>query len=773
MWLLLPLLFTSAVCLPFDGHSAFTPAHLSELKNVTRELFRHSWSAYMDHGFPADEVRPLTCEPYGPDYANIDNSRNDAMGNTLLTVLDNLDTLVIMEQWDELEVVLTYLHANQATLFAQDSVVQVFEATIRWLGGLMSAHLLLTETKWEGPRYTRIAAIAAAYDGFLLVLAYDLGLRLIPAFTTATELPYPRINLARGLGAVPNRLNRETCTSGATTPLVEFTLLLRLTGDAQFERHASRTFWKLWLLRLPIGLMPMSLDPKANGWLDSVTGIGALIDSFYEYAAKGAILFNDNFLWRVFLRSYRALLMHLAQSYGSDGPTYFANVNTDTAGVVSDWIDLLGAFWGGVQVLVGRLSDAVNSHVIYMKIWDAFDLIPERWAMQPPAIALEWYPLRPEFIESTYYLFRATRDPMYLQVGLRVLSLFERHFKAPCGLAGVQDIRTGERQNRMETFVTSELLKYLYLLFDEANECFLHSPSMTSKNWVFSTEAHPLWYTDRMGAESSRLFREHLQLRVAVPSVHEHASFFDRLWRRFSKNQMSEIDLVHDEPKQRYEPIIEAPIAPAQLFLDVCEVGAHQLKTDTPSMHSGYYSWNQLFWTDQRFQSTLKRPKHLPRTPGSCIELTPSFYQAYSNGNPQCPRSHTTSEIDFVLGMLLRPEDLDIYTIKSDTAIFKRGDIVMPLLSGRIRMESLVPGTVDSTNIDITKDYIRRVRPNSWASSKSVVLRINRLNGYLVGRERTVWTARANVEGQADMYKISPDGRVYIQTQYVENLRVY
>lgn len=57
--------------------------------------------------------------------------------------------------------------------FDIDVRVNVFEANIRLLGGLLSAHLLA-----EDPSFGRVPG----YQGDLLDLAYELGLRLLPAF---------------------------------------------------------------------------------------------------------------------------------------------------------------------------------------------------------------------------------------------------------------------------------------------------------------------------------------------------------------------------------------------------------------------------------------------------------------------------------------------------------------------------------------------------------------------------------------------------------------
>ncbi|KAM9932748.1 hypothetical protein OXX80_007621 [Metschnikowia pulcherrima] len=95
------------------SHSAFTPRHLRQLQNRTKVLFQHGWGSYKRHGFPADEVRPISCVPYGPQYTKPDDIHNDVLGNVSSTVLDNLDTLMIMQEWDELESMLQFLEENK------------------------------------------------------------------------------------------------------------------------------------------------------------------------------------------------------------------------------------------------------------------------------------------------------------------------------------------------------------------------------------------------------------------------------------------------------------------------------------------------------------------------------------------------------------------------------------------------------------------------------------------------------------------------------------
>jgi len=58
-------------------------------------------------------------------------------------------------------------------------------------------------------------------------------------------------------------------------------------------------------------------------------------------------------------------------------------------------------------------------------------------------------PLRPEFIESTYLLYRATRDPHYLEVAEEVMESLEK-VRTRCGFASLKDVRTMDKEDQME-----------------------------------------------------------------------------------------------------------------------------------------------------------------------------------------------------------------------------------------------------------------------------------------------------------------------------------
>lgn len=165
------------------------------------------------------------------------------------------------------------------------------------------------------------------------------------------------------------------------------------------------------------------------------------------------------------------------------------NVHLSTGAAVLPWIDSLSAYFPGTLVTAGDVSEAEKAHLFYTALWTRYSALPERWDIYSGTIegGLTWWPGRPEFIESTYFLYRATKDPWYLYVGEMVLKDIKRRCWAKCGWAGLQDVTTGEKADRMESFFLSETLQYLFLLFDEENE--LHRGDGP---WVFTTEGHPL-----------------------------------------------------------------------------------------------------------------------------------------------------------------------------------------------------------------------------------------------------------------------------------------
>jgi mannosidase alpha-like ER degradation enhancer 1 len=110
---------------------------------------------------------------------------NDVSGNFSLTLIDVLDTFIVLDDRQGFEKAVK--NVIEWVSFDVNTKPQVFETTIRVLGGLLSGHIFANRT--GQPFYL------PWYRGELLELAHDLGKRLLPAFATPTGLPYARVNI--------------------------------------------------------------------------------------------------------------------------------------------------------------------------------------------------------------------------------------------------------------------------------------------------------------------------------------------------------------------------------------------------------------------------------------------------------------------------------------------------------------------------------------------------------------------------------------------------
>ncbi|XP_049549554.1 ER degradation-enhancing alpha-mannosidase-like protein 1 isoform X3 [Orcinus orca] len=383
---------------------AFPPQLRAQMRDLARGMFVFGYDNYMAHAFPEDELNPIHCRGRGPDRGDPSNLNiNDVLGNYSLTLVDALDTLAIMGNSSEFQKAVK-LVINTVS-FDKDSTVQVFEATIRVLGSLLSAHRIITDSKQPFGDMT-----IKDYDNELLHMAHDLAVRLLPAFeNTRTGIPYPRVNLKTG---VPPDSNNETCTAGAGSLLVEFGILSRLLGDSTFEWVARRAVKALWNLRSnDTGLLGNVVNIQTGHWVGKQSGLGAGLDSFYEYLLKSYILFGEKEDLEMFNAVYKSIQNYLrrgreACNEGEGDPPLYVNVNMFSGQLMNTWIDSLQAFFPGLQVLIGDVEDAICLHAFYYAIWKRYGALPERynWQLQAPDVL--FYPLRPELVESTYLLYQ-------------------------------------------------------------------------------------------------------------------------------------------------------------------------------------------------------------------------------------------------------------------------------------------------------------------------------------------------------------------------------
>ncbi|WVQ93882.1 hypothetical protein IAU59_000960 [Kwoniella sp. CBS 9459] len=491
---LLPSICLSLSCLVVVR--GMTDIGREELRDDTAALFKHGYEGYMKYAYPADELRPLSCGPLGRDPNEGNFGINDIHANVSMTLIDVLSSLpVVHPKAYPKAVQLVAEHVS----FDQDVKVQVFEMTIRALGALLSTYqyldelpddptlqaekLGLNEESWVwGSK--KASVDLKQYKDRMLVLAKDLGERLVPAFDTVTGIPYARVNLRRG---VLKGESVETCTAGAGSLLLEFALLSRLTGDDRFETLAHNAYIAIWNRRTQQNLLGNTIGTHGHWLSPGFSGVGAGMDSFFEYGIKAGIMLDDDTYYDIFYDSYAAVQTHVRTP---DGFIYRPIQIRLLQPSSPSTIDSLSAFLPGMQVLAGDVESAIKSHLVFWNLWRKHDAMPESWQWTERNVEWAGYPGRPEFIESTYYLYQATRDPFYLRVGERILGDLKRRTKTKCGFATMKNVMTGELEDRMESFMLSETLKYLYLLFADT--------PFPNANKVFTTEGHPLRIPPRL-----------------------------------------------------------------------------------------------------------------------------------------------------------------------------------------------------------------------------------------------------------------------------------
>lgn len=97
------------------------------------------------------------------------------------------------------------------------------------------------------------------------------------------------------------------------------------------------------------------------------------------------------------------------------------------------------------------------------------------------------YGLRPEAIESVFYMYRITGDNIWRQKGWKMFEAVQSATQTDTANAAMKDVTSnlGTLDDTMESFWLAETLKYFYLLFDDPS-------NLSLDEWVLNTEAHPM-----------------------------------------------------------------------------------------------------------------------------------------------------------------------------------------------------------------------------------------------------------------------------------------
>src|SRR5215204_1997933 len=421
--------------------------------------FLHAWNGYKKHAWGNDDLKPLS-----------KSFHNWYPEPLLMTPVDALDTMYLMGLKPEADKTREYITANLK--FDKDIYVQNFEITIRILGGLLSAYQITGDKK-------------------LLAMADDLGTRLLPVFDSPTGLPYKYVNLKTGKtkGEVTNPAETGTL-------MIEFGTLSKLTGKPIYYDKAKRALVETYKRRSPIGLVGTNINVETGKWTNTDSHVSAEIDSYYEYLLKCAILFDDKDCRTMWEDSISKVHSYLAdESPGlakpnrtgstAAGELWYGHADMTTGKRTATTSGALDAFFPAVLALSGDLTRAKRLQDSSFKMWTKHNIEPEEFDYQKQEVGDASYHLRPEIVESTYYLYQDTADEKYLQMGKTFFDDFVKYCKTDEGYAVLKSVVTKEKSDTMHSFLFAETFKYYYLLFAPPK-------TLDFKKTVFNTEAHPI-----------------------------------------------------------------------------------------------------------------------------------------------------------------------------------------------------------------------------------------------------------------------------------------
>lgn len=436
-----------ALLVLFLSHAA-SAAPATESAPTAAEVkaeFLHAWNGYKRYAWGHDDLAPLSRKPH-----------NWYAKPLLMTPVDALDTLVLMGLKDEADAVRELIATRLD--FDRDIYVKNFEITIRLLGGLLSGYQLTGDER-------------------LLRKAEDLGTRLLPVFDSPTGLPYVDVNLRTG-----KTRGKVTNPAETGTLLLEFGTLSKLTGKPAFYKAAKRALVETWKRRSPIDLVGSSIDVETGRWTDTESHISGGIDSYYEYLWKCWRLFGDEECLAMWKPSIAAANRHLADEV--DGALWYGYADMRSGKRTHSYYGALDAFFPALLALSGDVPRAARLQDSSLRMWQLHGIEPEVLDYRSLKIEYPGYALRPEIVESTYYLHHYTGDAKYRTMGGTLFRDFVRYCRTDAGYAALADVRTKQKKDRMESFVFAETFKYYYLLF---------APEAIDFDAVtFNTEAHPL-----------------------------------------------------------------------------------------------------------------------------------------------------------------------------------------------------------------------------------------------------------------------------------------
>ncbi|KAK3691196.1 hypothetical protein LTR37_018784 [Vermiconidia calcicola] len=496
---------------------------------VVEEAFLHSWEGYKKNAWLQDEVSPLS------------GLSNNGYGGWAATLVDSLDTLWIMGLKKEFAAAVSELKKIDFTTTPLDTL-NIFETTIRYLGGLLSAYDI------SGHKYK-----------ILLEKAVELGDMLYVAFDTPNRMPVTRWDWRNGAEGGEQAANAYSLLAEVGSMTLEFTRLSQLTEDHKWYDATARVTNALqdWQNHTKVpGLWPVMINTEDLdiGCKNKIFTFGGMSDSLYEYLPKQHLMLGgrtDQYrdMYLPALESAKERLFFQPLNPNNDRMLISGTINRNSASNVKlvPQGQHLSCFAGGMVALAAKVFNQPEELDTARQLVDgclwAYDSMPsgvmpeiftaiacdgdkyenctwseanwhhavsthndrvshftqqstesaQRIIMQrnlPPGLVEipdARYALRPEAIESVFVLYRITGDKTLQDKAWKMFQSIINATRTDIAHASINDVTEEQPQlyDSMESFWTAETLKYFYLIFSE--------PELISlDDYVFNTEAHPL-----------------------------------------------------------------------------------------------------------------------------------------------------------------------------------------------------------------------------------------------------------------------------------------
>ncbi|ODV86348.1 glycoside hydrolase family 47 protein [[Candida] arabinofermentans NRRL YB-2248] len=469
----------------------------ADRKNEVKQVFLQSWQDYTAHGWGKDVYKPVsqTGSNMGPE----------PLG---WIIVDSLDTLMLMGCKEELKEARSWVEYELNYDFDYD--VNTFETTIRMLGGLLSAYYI-------------------SEDDIYLEKAVHLGNKIMGAFDSPTGIPYASVNLKTGKGKKSHTDRGASSTAEVSTLQLEFKYLAKLTGESLYWEKVEKVMEVLDSNHPTDGLVPIFVNPQSGSYQGNLIRLGSRGDSYYEYLLKQYIQTNESIYLDMYLEAFKGIKKHLYGSSYPNGLSYLGELDHGIGGGLSNKMDHLVCFIGGLFAL-GATEGLDVQTAKSLPTWNSFKqeqlrlgeemaytcykmyhdvratgLSPEIVVFNTDPKVLKDFTIkpldkhnlqRPETVESLYYLYKLTGDVKYREWGYEIFQNFVKHTLVTSGgkdskprYTSLDDVTIDppKKKDNMESFWLAETLKYLYLLFDDETDS-----KWELSNVVFNTEAHPL-----------------------------------------------------------------------------------------------------------------------------------------------------------------------------------------------------------------------------------------------------------------------------------------